>query len=211
MPAYAQQALRGPASIPALIASKQEPPLHLPRRFRYHVAMRRSFVLVPLLLSACASLPDPVESVTTTVTTVRDWIWPPPVAPLAIAPLEAPAVSAQPLLTLTVSGLKTADGPVRAGLFAADGWNGDPVFSAEAPVADGVATLTLRAPAPGRYALKIYHDLNNDAGLNRAAYGMPTEPYGFSNNADGRFGPPSFDAAAFDLPAKGAAHAVALN
>lgn len=169
--------------------------------------MRFMLRLAPLLLAACASVPGPIE----TVTTVRDWIWPPPVAPLAIAPLEAPAIALHPVLTLTVTGLKSADGPVRAGLFAEGGWNGDPVVSVEGAVTNGEATLTLTAPAPGRYALKVYHDLNNDAGLNRAAYGMPTEPYGFSNNADGRFGPPAFGVAAFDIAAEGAAQTVALK
>ncbi|MDZ4775998.1 MAG: DUF2141 domain-containing protein [Alphaproteobacteria bacterium] len=169
--------------------------------------MRHALSLAPFLLAACASVPGPIE----TVTTVRDWIWPPPVAPLAIAPLEAPALALQPVLTLTVTGLKTADGPVRAGLFEASAWGGDPVVSAEAPVVDGAATITLRAPTPGRYALKIYHDVNNDGGLNRAAYGMPTEPYGFSNNADGRFGPPAFDLAEFDIAAEGAAQTITLK
>jgi uncharacterized protein (DUF2141 family) len=174
--------------------------------------MRCTLLLTPLLLAACGTIPGPVETVTSTVATVRDWIWPPPPLVLTpVAPLEATTLPARPVLTVTVSGLKTNEGPVRVGLFEANTWNGDPVASAEGVVADGAATLTLTAPAPGRYALKVYHDVNNDAGLNRAAYGMPTEPYGFSNNADGRFGPPAFDLAAFDVTAEGAAQTVILK
>lgn len=164
-------------------------------------------VLAPLLLlAACTTTP------TAAVVTVRDWIWPPPPVPATpIAPLEAPDLSLRPIITVTVNGLKSTDGLVRVGLFAEASWAGDPAFSAEAPIVDGAATLTLRAPAPGRYALKVYHDVNNDGGLNRAAYGMPTEPYGFSNNADGRFGPPTFGVAAFDVTADGATQTVTLK
>jgi uncharacterized protein (DUF2141 family) len=169
--------------------------------------MRLALLLAPLALIACATTPGPIE----TVTIVRDWIWPPPVPATPIAPLEAPAISVRPVVTVTVRGLKSTEGLVRVGLFKEAAWAGDPAFSAEAPVIDGAAQLTLHAPTPGRYALKIYHDLNNDGGLNRAAYGMPTEPYGFSNSADGRFGPPAFDVAAFEVTADGATQTVTLK
>jgi uncharacterized protein (DUF2141 family) len=50
--------------------------------------------------------------------------------------------------------------------------------------------------APGRYAVIAFHDQNNNAKLDRGVFGLPTEPYGFSNDARGFFGAPSFDAAA---------------
>jgi uncharacterized protein (DUF2141 family) len=52
---------------------------------------------------------------------------------------------------------------------------------------------------PGAYALALFQDLNNDGILNKGAFGVPTEPYGFSNNVRGTFGPPSFQAASFTL------------
>ena len=47
--------------------------------------------------------------------------------------------------------------------------------------------------------MAIFQDLNNDGVLNKGAFGVPSEPYGFSNNVRGQFGPPSFQAAAFNL------------
>ena len=35
--------------------------------------------------------------------------------------------------------------------------------------------------------------------MNKSAFRRPTEPYGFSNNVRGSFGPPSFQAASFTL------------
>jgi len=51
----------------------------------------------------------------------------------------------------------------------------------------------------GRYSVKAFHDKNDNSKLDTNFAGMPIEPYGFSNNARGRFGPPPFDSAAFTL------------
>jgi uncharacterized protein (DUF2141 family) len=45
----------------------------------------------------------------------------------------------------------------------------------------------------GNYALKVFHDLNDNGKLDTSFLGLPKEPYGFSNNAMGNFGPPSFE------------------
>ena len=57
--------------------------------------------------------------------------------------------------------------------------------------------------AAGRYALAVIHDLDGDGGLTQNLLKIPTEPYGFSNNARGMFGPPEFTAAAFSVPDEG--------
>ena len=51
----------------------------------------------------------------------------------------------------------------------------------------------------GRYSIKTFHDENGNNKLDTNSTGMPTERYGFSNNARGRFGPPSFASTAFTL------------
>jgi uncharacterized protein (DUF2141 family) len=52
---------------------------------------------------------------------------------------------------------------------------------------------------PGKYAFKYFHDENNDEELNTNFMGIPKEGYGFSNNAKGSFGPPSFDKTVFEV------------
>jgi uncharacterized protein (DUF2141 family) len=52
---------------------------------------------------------------------------------------------------------------------------------------------------PGRYAINLFQDLNDNANLDSNFLGIPTEPYGFSNNVMGRLGPPSFEQAAFEI------------
>ncbi|MFZ1333327.1 MAG: DUF2141 domain-containing protein [Flavobacteriales bacterium] len=60
-------------------------------------------------------------------------------------------------------------------------------------------TLTYTDLAPGTYALKLYQDVDGDEKLGTNAVGIPNEPFGFSNNAMGNFGPPSFEQASFTI------------
>lgn len=52
---------------------------------------------------------------------------------------------------------------------------------------------------PGRYAVSVYHDENNNQKIDRGWLGIPVEDYGFSNNPSTLFGPPSFARASFEL------------
>ena len=49
----------------------------------------------------------------------------------------------------------------------------------------------------GEYAIKVYHDEDNDEELDKNFLGIPTEDYGFSNNARGSFGPAKWEDAKF--------------
>ena len=51
----------------------------------------------------------------------------------------------------------------------------------------------------GTYAVKVFHDINNDGKLNTSWIGWPQEPYGFSNDAPVNMGPPSFKLAAITV------------
>ena len=55
---------------------------------------------------------------------------------------------------------------------------------------------------PGSYAIGIFHDANLNNRLDNYFFGVPREQYGFSNNARGFMGPPSFEDAAFSVKGK---------
>jgi uncharacterized protein (DUF2141 family) len=57
---------------------------------------------------------------------------------------------------------------------------------------------TFEIPA-GIYAIGYYIDANENQKLDTNFVGVPKEEYGFSNNARGAFGPPSFESASFTL------------
>ena len=52
---------------------------------------------------------------------------------------------------------------------------------------------------PGQYAVSAYQDENNNGRLDTGFMGKPKEPYGFSNDARCRLGPPAFRDAVFDV------------
>ena len=51
----------------------------------------------------------------------------------------------------------------------------------------------------GRYAIKVYQDKDEDGKLDTGMFGMPKEPYGFSNNPKVSGGMPSYEKAVFDM------------
>lgn len=49
----------------------------------------------------------------------------------------------------------------------------------------------------GEFAIAIFQDLNGNGKLDTSKKGIPKEPFGFSNDARGSFGPPKFKKAKF--------------
>ena len=69
---------------------------------------------------------------------------------------------------------------------------------ARLPVASGQVTTAFEGLAAGEYAIKVFHDVNENERLDIGWRG-PEEPYGFSNDATGFMGPPDFDDAKFEF------------
>ena len=64
--------------------------------------------------------------------------------------------------------------------------------------------VTLRFDVPaGQYAIKAFHDENDNGKLDRNFFGAPTEAYGISNNARARFSLPPFDQALLEVGGAG--------
>ena len=72
------------------------------------------------------------------------------------------------------------------------------------------AQTTISLP-PGRYMIAMFQDTKGTGNIEKNFLGKPTVPYGFSNNATGRMGPPEFDAAAFDVGSKPVSLAIQLR
>ncbi|MGV8930117.1 MAG: DUF2141 domain-containing protein [Brevundimonas sp.] len=65
--------------------------------------------------------------------------------------------------------------------------------------ASGRVVATFENLPAGDYAVKAFHDVNGDGEMNTNPFGMPTEPYAFSNNAVGNMGPARWAAAHFTV------------
>jgi uncharacterized protein (DUF2141 family) len=116
---------------------------------------------------------------------------------------------------ITVAGIRSSSGTVLIGLYDSaesfdraielsdkEGFLNDPsrvagaAMKANAARASGVVFLNL---SPGRYGIIVFQDENGNGRLDKNVWGVPTEPYGFSNNAQGFLGPPTFADAAMTL------------
>ncbi len=66
-------------------------------------------------------------------------------------------------------------------------------------VKEGSGQLLFAQVPPGRWAAMAFHDENGNRRLDQNQLGIPLEGTGFSRNAKGEYGPPSFAAAAQDV------------
>ena len=130
----------------------------------------------------------------------------------SIAPAARAAEAAS--LTVTFKALKTTTGAI---LFAVV--NGEEAYNDKAPaiaqvilpVAADTATRVLPGLAPGSYAIKAFHDVNGDGKMNANLFGMPTEPFAFSNNAVANMGPAKWADASFEVTAGAHTHIIDIN
>ena len=61
------------------------------------------------------------------------------------------------------------------------------------------ASIVFTQLAKGNYAIAVFHDRNKNGILDKNFLGVPTEEYGFSNNARNTFSAPSFKDASISL------------
>ena len=126
-------------------------------------------------------------------------------AVLTFANLPAPTLAQSPScpgIHVKILGIRNSNGIVDCALFDAPvGFPTEFLHSASRVmvlrVRDEQARCNFEDIPPGTHALAVIHDENSDGKLNTNLLGIPTEGYGFSNDAKGLLGPPTFLAASF--------------
>lgn len=88
---------------------------------------------------------------------------------------------------------------------------GKTVAQTMVPAAQGQTVMSFGDLAPARYGVAVYQDLNGNEELDRNALGVPTEPYGFSNNPRIRLSAPKFAAFAFEFEGARQSLVISLN
>ena len=117
-------------------------------------------------------------------------------------------------IVVPVSGVQDDNGVVRCGLYnSADGFRepGEEFKGSVARISGGKATCVFNNVPAGTYAVAVFHAENNETTLETGMFGKPKEGYGFSRNAGGGFGPPSFSAASIDFNGNKATWPVRLH
>jgi uncharacterized protein (DUF2141 family) len=120
-------------------------------------------------------------------------------ASLSIAAFSSIANAAQ--LDVTFKHVEKSEGYLLVALYNSPGsYNGEakPVQVVRVPATSEKVNHIFEELENGTYAIKLYHDANNNGEMDTNMFGIPKEGYGFSNNV-GRFGEPSFAKAAFNV------------
>jgi len=98
-------------------------------------------------------------------------------------------------LRVTVRGVQTDQGDIKVGLYATPEAfdKRKRTYGMAAPAHKGEVTVVFPDIPPGRYGIAAIHDIDGDGELNQNMLGVPTEPYGFGNDAKVNLAPPAFD------------------
>ena len=119
---------------------------------------------------------------------------------IMVATLAAFATNGEHKLTIVVKNVKNSNGIISATLFNAEtNWLKKGEVKEITIDNKEVVVIEFEKVPDGIYAVSVIHDENSNGDLDANFVGMPTEPYGFSNDARGMFGPASFNESKFSL------------
>jgi len=183
-------------------------------RIRASCALSRTFVWMGLvLLSGCSQpasdtqpLGSPPDSGSTTV-------FPEDGAPSKLGSGDAQTVGSHPRWIVEITGFEALKGVCRIAAYdAPENFNRpdraialENLELTELELTEEVIRWEFDWPLEEtrgglrKLAIGVYQDKNENGKLDKNAVGIPTEPYGFSNNPKRGFGPPTFEQAAIDL------------
>lgn len=94
---------------------------------------------------------------------------------------------------LEIEGIRNNKGTVSASLCDEKTFLKSACFyRGRVPAREGKVVVRISGVVPGKYAAQVYPDENENAKLDIGSTGLPTEGYGFSNNAIGNLGLPKY-------------------
>ncbi len=115
---------------------------------------------------------------------------------------DAPRLTAPQKINLKidVQNVKKQTGTVHVALYRADNNfpAGSPLEGKKVP-AGAKSVQTTFSVEPGEYAVAVYHDENNNGQMDKRMFGIPKEPYGFSNNFRPVMSAPKFSDCKFSV------------
>ena len=110
-------------------------------------------------------------------------------------------------LTVTVTNIKSSEGKIRVAVTTEENFlqNTNLTAATEKQASEsegGKLSVTFDEIANGEYAVQVLHDENENGKMDRNMMRMPKEPFGFSNDAPIRMGPPKWDDAKIEVTDK---------
>jgi len=114
---------------------------------------------------------------------------------------EAPLENS--ILNLKIQNINKATGNIMVAIFEGEEnfLKDDKAVASKIALVEKIGVLNLTFPnlPHGEYSVAVYHDVNDNKKLDTNLFGVPTEPYGFSNNARSKWGAPKYKVARFQL------------
>lgn len=119
---------------------------------------------------------------------------------LGLLPGFTGSASAQGRVEVVIENVRDTTGVIRVAMFRdAETFMKKPFRSATAKAVMGTVNLVFEVVPSGTYAVSLIHDANRNGKLDSNFIGIPREGFGFSNDAMGKFGPPSFEKAKVEI------------
>ncbi len=135
---------------------------------------------------------------------------------LAAASSNQPAASSnQPAaIEIAFSGIETQTGNIMMAMFDSElAYNGKgaPVRVSMVAANSAEVKTTVEDLPAGKYAVKLFHDVDGDGKMRTNPFGIPIEPFAFSNNAVGNMGEASWSDASFEVSAGSNSHRIIIQ
>ncbi len=103
-------------------------------------------------------------------------------------------------LVVKVENIKKVKGSLKIALYDhEDHFLSKEIASGGKMIESNEISFVFNGLGEGTYAISLFHDENDNDKLDSNFIGIPSEPYAFSNNAKGMFGPPSFEDCKFEV------------
>lgn len=101
-------------------------------------------------------------------------------------------------LTLEVHGIEKVEGQLYVAIYhSKETFLKKPLAAFRVDVKEKVLFIPCQGMPAGTYAISLFQDENGNRKLDTGIFGIPKEKYGFSNDAEGVMGPPSYDKCRF--------------
>jgi len=100
-----------------------------------------------------------------------------------------------------VTGVAAGKGKVSVAVCDREHYLKDCAYHATAPAQAGDNVIKVASVPAGTWAVLVFQDKNENGKLDQTLFGIPLEDYGFSRDARGHFGAPSFEDAAIEVKA----------
>lgn len=127
---------------------------------------------------------------------------------ILVSGLFMPAQAATKQIEFHIEGIQLGEQDQTNGTLYIQLFNGEENYQQSKPVVatmvkptSDIAVVNFPNLEAGEYALRFFHDQNDNGELETNLFGLPTEGYGYSNNAKPNFGPVSYEQVKFTIAA----------